>query len=89
MQNIITTEFIEKFRALNGKKANIYMKHILYGSQKMKGCVPQTLLDGERIGFIIEDEERYLTMDELVEAYVNNNECCLKSDIMEFKLMIQ
>ena len=89
MQNIITKEFIERFVALNGKRADVYIDHILYGSQKMRGCVPCTIWDGERIGLIIEDEEKYLTMDELVEICADGRGCCLKSDVMEIKLKIK
>ena len=89
MQNIITKEFIEKFVALNGKKADVYIDHILYGSQKMRGCVPYTIWDGERIGFIIEDEEKYLTMDELCDVNVSSHECCLTGDVMAIKLKIR
>lgn len=89
MHNIITKEFIERFWALNGKKADVYIEHILYGSQKMRGCVPCTIWDGERIGFIIEDEEKYLTMDELCDAYVSSQECCLRGNVMTIKLKIQ
>lgn len=89
MQNIITKEFIEKFNELEGKKLDVYIEHILYGSQKIRGCVPQTLWDGERIGIIIEDEDKYLTMDELVEVCADSNGCHLKGNVMEIKLMIQ
>ena len=89
MQNIITKEFIERFVALNGKRADVYIDHILYGSQKMRGCVPCTIWDGERIGFMIDDEEKYLTMDELVGVCVDDHGCCLKSDVMEIKLKIK
>ena len=88
-QNIITTEFIERFSALNNKKANLYIEHILYGPQKMKGCVPHTLWDGERLGFIIDNEARYITTDELREASISNDGCYIKSDVMEIKLKIQ
>ena len=89
MQNIITKEFVEKFEALNGKKADVCIDHILYGLQKMRGCVPCTLWDGVHIGFIIEDERKYLMMDELRDAFVSGNECCLKGDIMSIKLKIK
>ena len=89
MQNIITKEFIERFSALNGKKVDVYIEHILYGSQKMRGCVPHTLWDGERIGFIIEEEERYVTMDELREVCADNNGCCIKSDVMNIIVNVQ
>lgn len=89
MQNIITKEFVEKFEALNGKKADVCIDHILYGSQKMRGCVPCTLWDGVHIGFIIEDERKYLMMDELIEACADDHGCYLKGDVMEIKLKIK
>lgn len=89
MQNIITKEFIEKFNALNDKKADVYIEHILYGSQKVRGCVPQTLWDGERIGLIIEGEEKYITMDELREVCADDNGYRLKSDVTEIKVNMQ
>lgn len=89
MQNIITTDFIEKFNALDNKKVDMYIDHILYGTQKMRGCVPHTILDGERIGFIIDEEERYITMDELREVCIDDNGCCLNGDVMKIKLKIK
>lgn len=88
-QNIITAEFIDRFNALSNKKADLYIEHVLYGPQKMRGCVPHTLFDGERIGFIIEGEERYVTMDELYDVYVDDVGCYIKSDVMEIKLSTQ
>jgi hypothetical protein len=89
MQNIITKEFIEKFNTLNDKKVDVYIEHILYGSQKVRGCVPQTFWDGERIGLIIEGEEKYITMDELREVCADDNGCRLKSDVIEIKVNMQ
>ena len=88
-QNIITTEFIERFVALNNKRADLYIEHILYGPQKMRGCVPHALWDGERIGFIIEGEERYITIDEVCDVYADDVGCYIKSDVMEIKLNTQ
>ena len=89
MQNIITKEFIEKFNALNDKKVDVYIEHILYGSQKIRGCVPQTLWDGERIGLIIDGEEKYVTMDELRGGCADDHGCCLESDVMKIKVVMQ
>ena len=88
-QDIITAEFIERFVALDNKKTDLYIEHILYGSQKMRGYVPHVLWDGERIGFIIDGEERYVTIDELCHVYADDSWCCIKSDVMEIKLKIQ
>ena len=89
IQNIITKEFIERFNALDDRKANVYIGHVLYGSQKMRGCVPHTLWDGERIGFVIEEEERYIMIDELCEVAADDNGCWIKGDVMEIRVNIQ
>ena len=80
---MLTRDFIEKFMALNGKSANLQIKHILYGNQKMNKCVLHPFVDDGRIGFIIEDEKRYVTVDELDHVSVNENECYIKSITME------
>lgn len=82
---IITKEFIEKFNALNGQNVVVNIKHAFYGSQKIK-CVLHALMDGERIGLIIGDEEKYITMDELISIGVIDQEFYLKSDVMEISI---
>lgn len=84
---ILTTEFIEKFYELNNKCANVYIKNILYGPQKIKGCVLHPFYDGDRIGLIINEEEKYITMDELRSFNVNDAECCVSSDVMEIRIV--
>lgn len=81
-KNIIA-DFIEKFNVLDGQKANVQIKHLLYGNQKLNRCVLHPFADEERIGLIVEDEEKYITMDELCEVSIDNKGCCLKSDVME------
>lgn len=71
------------FMALEGRHANVQIKHVLYGNQKYNRCVLHPFADGERIGFIIENEERYITMDELCDSNIDDTSCCLKSDVME------
>lgn len=83
---IITEEFIENFKALNGQNVAVDIKHAFYGSQKIK-CVLHALMDGGRIGLIINNEEKYITMDELVGVYCNDNEICLQSDVMEIRII--
>lgn len=80
---MLTRDFIEKFMALENKNANIQIKHLLYGNQKMNKCVLHPFMDDGRIGFIIEDEERYIVVDELIHASINRNECCIHSIVME------
>ena len=84
----ITRDFIEKFIALNNKSANIQIKHLLYGNQRYNRCVLHPFVDEERIGLLIEDEERYITMDELCEAYIDNEKCYIKSDVMELYIVL-
>ena len=83
MLQVITTEFIEKFNELNDTVADVHIKHLLYGNQKIKRCVLHPFMDGDRIGFIINDEDVYITMDELQGVSIKDNECAIKSEVME------
>ena len=80
---IITTEFIEKFNALNNIIADVYIKHILYGSQKIKKCVLHPFVGEDRIGLIINEEEVYITIEELSGASLDSDQCILESEVME------
>ena len=87
-RNIIK-DFIEKFNILDGKKANVQIRHILYGNQKLNRCVLHPFVDEGRIGLIMDDgEEKYITLDELCEASIDNECCCLKSDVMELYILL-
>lgn len=88
LPKFIIKDFIEKFDVLNNKNANVYIKHLLYGCQRIKGCVLHTLWDGERVGLIINDEDIYITMDELLSVSINENECVMKSEVMEIEIQI-
>ena len=81
-------DFIEKFIVLNGRKVNVQIKHILYGNQKLNRCVLHPFVDEGRIGLIIEDEERYITMDELREVGIDDQGCFLKSEVMELYIIL-
>ena len=83
LQNVITKEFIERFNALNNAIADVYIKHILYGNQKIKKCILHPLVDGDCIGLIINEEKIYITMDELSDANIRDTECIIKSEVME------
>ena len=80
---IITTEFIESFYALNNMIADVYIKHILYGSQKIKKCVLHPFVGEDRIGLIINEEEVYITIEELSGASLDSDQCILESEVME------
>ena len=77
---------IDRMKVLNGQMVCLYIKHILYGSQKIK-CALRLLWDGERIGFKINDEDIYITMDELCEVSIDDAKCILKSDVMELRIL--
>lgn len=66
--------------------ADVYIKHLLYGSQKIRRCILHPFVDGDRIGLIINDEDVYITMDELCEVYIDNNKCLLQSDVVKIEL---
>ena len=72
IQNI-TKEFIERFKALNNIIADVCIKHILYGSQKIKKCVLHPFVDEERIGLKINGEDIYIKTEELMGIGVGNN----------------
>lgn len=80
---MLTRDFIEKFVALENRNADVKIDHCLYGNQKINRCVLHPFIDEGRIGLIIEDEERYITMDELCEASIDGRNCCIKSDVMK------
>lgn len=53
----------------------------------MNRCVVRPFVDEERIGIIVDDgEKKYVTMDELCEASIDENGCYLKSDVMELNI---
>lgn len=80
---IITTEFIERFNALNNIIADVYIKHILYGSQKIKKCVLHPFVGEDRIGLIINEEEVYITIEELSGASLDSDRFIIESEVME------
>ena len=84
----ITKEFIERFSALNNIVADVYIKHLLYGSQKIRQCVLHPLMDGARIGLRINEEAVYMTMNELVGASIKDSECVIKSEVMELRIIL-
>ena len=84
----ITKEFIEKFYALENMVADVHIKHLLYGNQKIKRCILHPFMDGERIGININEEKVYITMDELLSVSVNDNEYVIKSEVMELHIIL-
>lgn len=80
---IVTKEFIERFNALNNIIADVYIKHILYGSQKIKECVLHPFMGEDRIGLIINGEDIYVTMKELSCVDIDNTKCIIRSEVME------
>ena len=80
---MLTRDFIEKFNALNNKVADVKIGHLLYGNQKLNRCVLRPFVDEGCIGLIVEDEEKYITMDELCEVGIDDKCCYLKSELME------
>lgn len=88
MLQIITKEFIEKFNALNNTVADVYIKHLLYGNQKIKRCILHPFVDGDCIGLVINNEDVYITADELHGASIKDHECVIKSEVMELYIIL-
>ena len=82
VQNI-TKEFIERFKALNNIIADVYIKHILYGSQKIKKCFLHPFVGEDRIGLIVNEEDVYITMEELSYVNIDDIRCIIRSEVME------
>ena len=81
-------DIVEKFLATDGKKANVYINHLLYGCQKIRDCVLRPFADEEHIGLVVNDEEIYITMDELSDIYVDGPEYVIKSNVMKLCIEI-
>lgn len=88
MLQIITKEFIENFNSLNNTVADVHIKHLLYGNQKIKRCVLHPFVDGDRIGLYINEEYVYIGMDELIGANMKDNECVIRSEVMELYIIL-
>ena len=88
MLQIITKEFIEKFKALKNAVADVHIKHLLYGNQKIKRCILHPVMDGDRIGLNINEESVYITMDELMSVSVNDKEYIIQSEVMELHIIL-
>lgn len=88
MLQIITKEFIEKFNALNNTIADVQIKHLLYGNQKIKKCILHPFADEERIGITINEEDIYITANELLSTNINNNVYVIKSEVMELRIIL-
>lgn len=88
MLQIITTEFIEKFNALNNTVADVHIKHLLYGNQKIKRCILHPFMDGGCIGLNINEERVYITMDELLSVSIKENEYVITSEVMELYIIL-
>ena len=85
---IITTEFIENFNELSDAVADVHIKHLLYGKQKIKRCILHPFVDGDRIGLRINNEEIYIKFEELVDVKLENSKCIIKSELMELYIYL-
>lgn len=85
---MLQTEFIEKFNRLNNIAADVCIKHLLYGNQKIKRCVLHPFVDGDRIGLVINGEDIYITMNEVRGVRFVDTECVVKSEIMELYIKL-
>ena len=85
---MLLRDFTKEFKLLDGQYGDVRILHALYGNQKYNRCVLHPLVDDERIGLVIDDEDKYVTMDELCGVSITNNEYCIKSDVMELYIKL-
>lgn len=85
---MLQTEFIEKFNGLNNMVADVHIKHLLYGSQKINRCVLHPFVDGERIGLVVNEEDIYITMGEMRNVRFVDTECVIESEVMELYIKL-
>lgn len=85
---MLQTGFVEKFNELNNMVADVHIKHLLYGNQKIKRCILHPFVDGDRIGLVINGEDIYITMDEMRGVRFVDTECVVKSEIMELYIKL-
>lgn len=88
LPRFIVKDFVKKFIATEGQKANVCIKHILYGDQKINNCVLHPFVDEERIGLTINEEIIYITMDELSSLNLDNAKYVITSKVMELHISI-
>lgn len=88
MLQFMTKEFVEKFNALNNIVADVHIKHLLYGNQKIKRCILHPVMDEDCIGLNINEENIYITMDELLSVSASGNEYIIKSEVMELHIIL-
>lgn len=68
--------------------ADVHIRHLLYGNQKIKKCILHPFVDGDCIGININEENVYIKMDELLSVSVNDNEYVIKSEVMELHIIL-
>ena len=68
--------------------ADVHIKHILYGNQKIKRCILHPIADGERIGLYINGEDVYITTDELLRVKFDNGECIVEGEVMQIHIIM-
>ena len=68
--------------------ADVHIKHLLYGNQKIKRCILHPFMDGDSIGLSINNENIYITLDELSSVSINDNEYVIKSEVMELYIIL-
>ena len=62
-------------KQFDGKHVMVHIEHTIYGKQKAK-CIFQSVLDEEKIGFMVNRNYIYLYYNEIEDILCNEN--CLK-----------
>ena len=78
-------KFIEELNKINGKRVNIKIDHKLYGNQEIEYDL--CLLDDKgRLGFVISDQEIYLTKGAVLDYGINKGVYFWADQVMTIKI---
>ena len=78
-------DLIEVLKKIEGKNVWINITHDLYGDQNIK-CAFQLLNDGERLGFLVGEQEIYINKNEICNIGIKGNLVCFADKVMCIKI---
>lgn len=84
---------MENFKAIwssiNNQSGIIHIYHILFGGKRYKCEKIHTICDDHRIGVIINGNELFIPIDEVVAFEHTQNESVIKSDRQQIKIILK
>ena len=78
-------DIIEVLKKIEKKNVYINITHSLYGDQNIK-CAFQLLNDGERLGFLVGEQEIYINKDAICDIGIKGNLVYFADEVMCIKI---